>query len=57
LPNWFREGLFAWLNCFSVTPRLDLCEHLNSLTHSVDQSCRFRKLYGGYAMLGELHIH
>lgn len=56
LPGWFRQGLFAWLNCFSVTPRLDLCEQLNKLTQSVGQSCRFRKLYRGYAMLGELHI-
>lgn len=57
LPSWFRQGFFAWLNCFSVTPRLDICEQLRSVTHSRNQSCRFRKLYGGYAVLGELHIH
>ncbi len=56
LPSWFRQGLFAWLNCFSVTPRLDLCEQLGGVTRSMNQSCRFRKLYGGYAVLGELHI-
>jgi S-adenosylmethionine-diacylgycerolhomoserine-N-methlytransferase len=56
LPGWFRQGLFSWLNCFSVTPRLDLCEQLNSVARSIDQSCRFRKLYGGYAVLGELHL-
>jgi S-adenosylmethionine-diacylgycerolhomoserine-N-methlytransferase len=56
LPGWFRQGLFAWLNCFSVTPRLDLCEQLNRVARSIDQSCRFRKLYGGYAVLGELHL-
>lgn len=56
LPNWFRQGLFAWLNCFSVTPRLDLCEQLNRVARSIDQSCRFRRLYRGYAVLGELHL-
>jgi len=56
LPRWFRQGLFAWLNCFSVTPRLDLCEQVSSVTRAMDQSCRFRKLYGGYAVLGELHV-
>jgi S-adenosylmethionine-diacylgycerolhomoserine-N-methlytransferase len=56
LPGWFREGLFAWLKCFSVTPRLDVCEQLNNVTGSVDHSCRFRNLYGGYAVLGELRI-
>ena len=56
LPGWFRQTLFAWLNCFSVTPRLDLCEQLNTVACSIDQSCRFRKLYRGYAVLGELHL-
>jgi S-adenosylmethionine-diacylgycerolhomoserine-N-methlytransferase len=56
LPGWFREGLFSWLNFFSVTPRLDICEQLSNVTHSVDHSCRFRKLYKGYAVLGELRI-
>jgi S-adenosylmethionine-diacylgycerolhomoserine-N-methlytransferase len=56
LPGWFRQGLFAWLDRFSVTPRLDLCEQLNRVARSMDQSCRFRKLYKGYAVLGELHL-
>lgn len=56
LPGWFRQGLFAWLNSFSVTPRLDLCEQLGSVARSVDQPCRFRKLYKGYAVLGEIHF-
>jgi S-adenosylmethionine-diacylgycerolhomoserine-N-methlytransferase len=56
LPNWFRQGLFAWLNFFSVTPRLDLCEQLSDMTGPVGYSCRFRKLYNGYAVLGELRI-
>lgn len=56
LPAWFRQGLFAWLNRFSVTPRLDLCEQLNRVARSADQSCRVRKLYKGYAVLGELHL-
>jgi S-adenosylmethionine-diacylgycerolhomoserine-N-methlytransferase len=56
LPNWFRKGLFAWLDCFSVTPRLDLCEELSSVTCAEGQSSRSRKLYRGYALLGELHV-
>jgi S-adenosylmethionine-diacylgycerolhomoserine-N-methlytransferase len=56
LPNWFREALFAWLNFFSVTPRLDLCEQLSNVTGSAGHSCRVRKLYNGYAVLGELRI-
>jgi S-adenosylmethionine-diacylgycerolhomoserine-N-methlytransferase len=56
LPNWFRDALFAWLNFFSVTPRLDLCEQLSDMTGPVGYSCRFRKLYNGYAVLGELRI-
>ena len=54
LPGWFRQTLFAWLNCFCVTPRLDLREQLRDVARS--RSCRFRNLYGGYALLGELHI-
>jgi S-adenosylmethionine-diacylgycerolhomoserine-N-methlytransferase len=56
LPTWFRQGLFTWLDCFSVTPRLDLCEQLNAVARSADQSCRFRKLFMGYAVLAELHL-
>jgi S-adenosylmethionine-diacylgycerolhomoserine-N-methlytransferase len=56
LPGWFRQGLFAWLKCFSVTPRLDLCAQLNNVAHSAGQTCRARKLYGGYAVLGAFHI-
>lgn len=56
LPNWFRQGLFAWLNRFSVTPRLDLREHLDAVANAADRSCRFRKLYGGYAVVAELHL-
>lgn len=56
LPGWFRRGLFAWLARFSVTPRLDLGEHLNMLASTANRSCRFRKLYGGYAVVAELHL-
>ena len=56
LPGWFRRGLFAWLNRFSVTPRLDLCEQLTRVANSTHQSCRVRKLYRGYAVLGEIHL-
>jgi S-adenosylmethionine-diacylgycerolhomoserine-N-methlytransferase len=54
LPGWFRQGLFAWLSCFSVTPRLDLCEQMDRVARVTDQSCRVRKLYKGYAVLGQL---
>jgi len=56
LPDWFRQGLFAWLKYFSVTPRPDLCTQLNDVAHATGQTCRARKLYKGYAMLGEFHI-
>jgi S-adenosylmethionine-diacylgycerolhomoserine-N-methlytransferase len=56
LPGWFRKGIFAWLARFSVTPRLDLCEQLSSMTHSAGRSCRFRKLYKGYVVLAELRV-
>jgi S-adenosylmethionine-diacylgycerolhomoserine-N-methlytransferase len=56
LPNWFRRGLFEWLDYFSVTPRLDLCEELSRLTLVDGQSSCSRKLYRGYAVLGELHV-
>jgi len=54
LPAWFRKGLFAWLGCFSVTPRLDLYDQLSNATRTRNQSCRFRTLYRGYAVLAEL---
>src|SRR5471032_2478291 len=50
LPNWFRKALFAWLDFFSVTPRLDLCEQLSTMTRAAGYSCNFRKLYNGYAV-------
>jgi S-adenosylmethionine-diacylgycerolhomoserine-N-methlytransferase len=56
LPNWFRKALFTWLNFFSVTPRLDLCEQLKGMTDAGGCSCRSRKLYNGYAVLGELRV-
>ena len=56
LPGWFREGIFAWLDHFSVTPRLELGEQLNSMAPLPERCCRVRKLYGGYAVIGELHI-
>jgi S-adenosylmethionine-diacylgycerolhomoserine-N-methlytransferase len=56
LPSWFRDGLFAWLDRFFVTPRLDICEQLNGISPSVARSCRCRKLYKGYAVLAELRL-
>ncbi|HMH65412.1 MAG TPA: class I SAM-dependent methyltransferase [Rhizomicrobium sp.] len=56
LPRWFRDALFAWLHCFSVSPRLDLSDQLRSTTEAANQSCRIRRLYKGYAILGELRV-
>ena len=56
LPDWYRQVLFAWLNRFSVTPRLDLDEQLHQLARSLGQTCRVRKLYRGFAILGELRL-
>ena len=55
LPGWFRKGLFAWLEMFSVTPRLDLAERADRIARALGQECRFRSLYRGYAALAELH--
>jgi S-adenosylmethionine-diacylgycerolhomoserine-N-methlytransferase len=57
LPSWFKDGLFAWLDRFLVTPRLDICEQLNGIAASVACSCRCRKLYRGYAVLAELRFN
>ena len=33
---------------------LDLCEQLDRVARATDQSCQVRKLYKGYAVLGQL---
>jgi S-adenosylmethionine-diacylgycerolhomoserine-N-methlytransferase len=57
LPRWFRKGLFAWLEMFSVSPRLDLAERANGIARTLGHDCRFRSLYRGYAALAELYAH
>lgn len=57
LPGWFRKGLFAWLDLFSVTPRLDLQDKADSIARTFGYDCRFRTLYRGYAALAELRAH
>jgi S-adenosylmethionine-diacylgycerolhomoserine-N-methlytransferase len=54
LPGWFRKGLFAGLEMFSVTPRLDLAERADGIARALGHDCRFRHLYRGYAALAEL---
>jgi S-adenosylmethionine-diacylgycerolhomoserine-N-methlytransferase len=57
LPDWFRRGLFAWLDAFSVTPRLDLEEKASQTARALGHDCRFRSLYRGYAALAELRAN
>jgi S-adenosylmethionine-diacylgycerolhomoserine-N-methlytransferase len=54
LPRWFKGGLFAWLDMFSVTPRLELHQKADGIARAMGHECRFRKLYRGYAALAEL---
>jgi len=57
MPDWFRKGLFAWLDLFSVTPRLDLQEKADAVARIYGHACEFRTLYRGYAALAELRAH
>ena len=57
MPDWFRKTLFAWLDMFSVTPRLDLQEKADAVARVYGHDCHFRSLYRGYAALAELRAH
>ncbi len=57
MPGWFRKGLFAWLDMFSVTPRLDLAEKVDAVARRYGHACEVRSLYRGYAALAELRAY
>jgi S-adenosylmethionine-diacylgycerolhomoserine-N-methlytransferase len=55
LPTWFRNLLFGWLGCFSVTPRLELRDQVTFIARTRGWAFRFKRLYRGYVVLAELH--
>lgn len=55
LPRWFRIALWAWLKKFSVVPRLNLDARANAIAQPLGCQARSRALYGGYAVLAEIH--
>ena len=57
LPGWFRSGLHAWLQLFSVTPREDLPAQMAKIASAHGCTASARKLYRGYAMVAELRVH
>lgn len=54
MPGLFRRILFAWLELFSVTPRLNLRERGARIAKALGRDFRFRRIYRGYAILAEL---
>jgi S-adenosylmethionine-diacylgycerolhomoserine-N-methlytransferase len=54
LPGFFRAALRAWLDRFSVTPRLTLEAELGALAASRGLTLDFRPLYRRYAFLAAL---
>jgi S-adenosylmethionine-diacylgycerolhomoserine-N-methlytransferase len=51
LPRAFREGLFAWLDRFSVRPIANLEGALADIASSRELPCRFTTLHRGYAVI------
>lgn len=49
MPHWFRSGLLAWLNKFSVEPRSGLKSVIERLARDEAMSLRFDSLYNDYA--------
>ncbi len=49
LPGLARQGLYAWLDLFHVTPRQDLTETAGRLAREQDAFMGGRSLYRGYA--------
>ena len=56
LPDWFRRGIVCLVEPLFPDAAPDLSEYLNRLARFLDQTCRIRKLYKGYAILAELHL-
>jgi S-adenosylmethionine-diacylgycerolhomoserine-N-methlytransferase len=54
LPDWFRTALFAWLQHFHVTPRVDLEGALEATAQAIGGTLSFRRLYRGYSWYAEL---
>lgn len=49
MPSWFRGGFLAWLNRFSVKPRIQLKSYVEYLTEDDALTLRFESLYNDYA--------
>lgn len=49
LPVVCKRALSAWLSRFHVTPRVELFEWLDAVSHERGLACRSRSLYRGYA--------
>lgn len=56
LPGWFRIALDRWLALFSVHPCLELEADLAAFAGSHGMSCRFERLYRGYAFYAVLAV-
>lgn len=52
LPHWFHRGLTAWLQRFSVTPRLDLESEMAGIAKTHGGQLEFSSLYRDYARYG-----
>ncbi len=48
-PRWFRAALFAWLAKFTVSPRADLEDALQSAANEVGATLDFKRIYRGYS--------
>lgn len=48
LPKWFKSMLFAWLNCFSVTPRADFDTVLERLANKDNLDLVLERPYRHY---------
>ncbi|MCP5364545.1 MAG: methyltransferase domain-containing protein [Hyphomicrobiales bacterium] len=56
LPRWFRGLLFAWLERFSVTPRLELSSVFTMAAAAAGGRAETRFLYRGYAQALSGHL-
>lgn len=53
-PGLMRAPFRAWLAAFHVTPRAELGEALAACAAAVGGKASFRRLHGGYAVIGDL---